>query len=61
MIQYRPTEAPDAEAVAYLDAHSWREHYRGSFSDEFLEGDLVGERLQAWRERLDLGYRLVLA
>jgi ribosomal protein S18 acetylase RimI-like enzyme len=53
MIEYRPANASDAEAVASLHAHSWRENYRGAFSDVFLDGDLLGERLRVWRERLD--------
>jgi ribosomal protein S18 acetylase RimI-like enzyme len=52
-IEYRPAEPSDAEAVAALHARSWRESYRGSFHDAFLDGDLVGERLRVWRERLD--------
>ena len=53
MIEYRPATAEDAHAVASLHARSWRESYRGSFTDEFLDGDLVAERLAVWRERLD--------
>ena len=33
MITYRPAQPGDAEAVARLHARSWRESYRGSFSD----------------------------
>jgi ribosomal protein S18 acetylase RimI-like enzyme len=51
-IAYRDAEASDAEAVAALHARSWREHYRGEFEDAYLDGDLVGERLAVWRERL---------
>ena len=53
MIEVRPAQAPDAEAVARLHARSWREHYRGEFTDAFLDGDLLGERLRVWRGRLD--------
>lgn len=53
MIEYRPAEPSDAESIASLHARSWREHYRGAFVDAFLDGDLVGERLRVWRERLD--------
>src|SRR5271157_5705876 len=53
MIEYRPAKPSDAEAVAYLHAHSWRENYRGAFSDTFLDGDLPEERMRVWRERLD--------
>ena len=52
MIEYRPAKPPDSEAVAFLHAHSWRENYRGAFSDAFLDGDLPEERLRVWRERL---------
>src|SRR5512145_1859076 len=53
MIEYRPAEPPDAEAIAALHARSWRESYRGLFHDAFLDGDLTGERLHVWRERLE--------
>lgn len=53
MIEYRSAKPPDAEAVAFLHARSWRENYRGAFSDAFLDGDLPAERLRAWRKRLD--------
>jgi ribosomal protein S18 acetylase RimI-like enzyme len=52
VIEYRPARASDAEAIAHLHARSWRENYRGSFHDAFLDGDLPGERLCVWRERL---------
>jgi ribosomal protein S18 acetylase RimI-like enzyme len=53
MIEYRCARADDAEAVAGLHARSWRESYRGEFTDAFLDGDLPGERLAVWRERLE--------
>lgn len=53
MIAYRPAEPSDAQAIAALHARSWRESYRGSFTDEFLDGDLLAERLCVWRARLD--------
>ncbi|MHC4065673.1 MAG: GNAT family N-acetyltransferase [Planctomycetota bacterium] len=52
MIEYRQAQAGDAEAVALLHARSWRENYRGAFTDAFLDGDLSGERLGVWHERL---------
>jgi len=52
MTEYRPANPSDAEAIASLHARSWRESYRGSFHDAFLDGDLRGERLRVWRERL---------
>jgi ribosomal protein S18 acetylase RimI-like enzyme len=53
VIAYRSAAPGDAEAVASLHAESWRRNYRGSFTDAFLDGDLLGERLAVWRERLD--------
>lgn len=53
MIEHRPAMPSDAVAIANLHAQSWRENYRGSFHDAFLDGDLPGERLRVWRERLD--------
>lgn len=52
-IQYRPAERADADAIALLHTRSWRENYRGSLSDAFLDGELPEERLRVWRERLD--------
>jgi len=52
MIHYRGAAPPDVEAVAALHARSWRESYRGEFTDAFLDGDLLGERRAVWRERL---------
>lgn len=53
MIGYRAAGPADAEAIALLHTRSWRESYRGSFSDAFLDGDLPAERLRVWRQRLD--------
>jgi ribosomal protein S18 acetylase RimI-like enzyme len=48
----RGASADDAVEVARLHADSWRRHYRGAFSDIFLDGDLEADRLAAWTERL---------
>ena len=53
MIDYRPATSSDAEAVALLHARSWRENYRGAFTDKFLDDDLQSERLLVWSKRLD--------
>jgi GNAT superfamily N-acetyltransferase len=45
----------DAEAVASLHADSWRKHYRGAYSDAFLDGDVFGDRNAVWTERLHSG------
>jgi len=52
VIEYREARPADAEAVALLHVRSWRESYRGSFSDSFLDEEQPGERLRVWHERL---------
>jgi ribosomal protein S18 acetylase RimI-like enzyme len=51
-LRFRSAEAGDAAGVAGLHADSWRRHYRGAFSDAFLDGDVAGYLLARWSERL---------
>jgi GNAT superfamily N-acetyltransferase len=37
--------------VAALHADSWRRHYRGAYSDAFLDGDVAIDRLEVWTAR----------
>jgi ribosomal protein S18 acetylase RimI-like enzyme len=50
--QFRLAGSADAEVVANLHADSWRRHYRGAYSDAFLDGDVVADRLAVWTDRL---------
>jgi ribosomal protein S18 acetylase RimI-like enzyme len=50
-VEYRSAVASDAEEIADLHAESWRLHYRGAYSDEFLDGDVFAERKKVWRQR----------
>lgn len=52
MPSYRDATSRDAEGIAALHADSWRRHYRGAFLDSFLDGDVLGNRVAVWRERL---------
>jgi ribosomal protein S18 acetylase RimI-like enzyme len=52
-LRLRPASGADAAAVAALHADSWRRHYRGAFSDAYLDGDLDADRLAVWTARLD--------
>ena len=52
-IEYRLAHPSDVHDIANLHAQSWRENYRGVYLDAFLDGDLPGERLRVWRDRLD--------
>jgi ribosomal protein S18 acetylase RimI-like enzyme len=51
-LRYREAGPGDARAVAGLHADSWRRHYRGAYSDSFLDGDVVGYLLTRWTELL---------
>jgi GNAT superfamily N-acetyltransferase len=51
-VKFRSASFADAEAIAALHADSWRRHYRGAFSDAFLDGDIQADRLIVWTERL---------
>ena len=51
-LRFRSAGASDAPAIARLHAESWRRHYRGAYSDSFLDGDVHADRLAAWSERL---------
>jgi GNAT superfamily N-acetyltransferase len=39
-MNFRLAGPPDADAIAALHADSWRRHYRGAYSDAFLDGDV---------------------
>jgi GNAT superfamily N-acetyltransferase len=50
-LRFRAACLADAHAIAGLHADSWRHHYRGAYSDAFLDGDVFGNRLSVWSER----------
>lgn len=52
-LEFRTACCTDAPAIARLHAESWRRHYRGAYSDAFLDGDVTSDRLAVWTERLD--------
>lgn len=45
----------DAAAIGVLHAESWRRHYRGAYSDAYLDGELDTDRLLVWTKRLTHG------
>lgn len=51
-LRFREAGAADAADIAALHADSWRRHYRGAYSDEFLDGDVEANRLAVWTSRL---------
>jgi len=51
-VVFRRAGLEDAESVARLHADSWRRHYRGAYSDAFLDGDVENDRFRVWSDRL---------
>ena len=51
-VEIRRASSLDAAAIARLHAESWRENYRGAYSDDFLDGDVFADRRTVWSDRL---------
>jgi ribosomal protein S18 acetylase RimI-like enzyme len=52
LLHIRPARLTDAAAIAALHADSWRRHYRGAYSDAYLDGDVNADRMAVWKDRL---------
>jgi GNAT superfamily N-acetyltransferase len=52
-VSFRAARPGDASAIAELHADSWQRHYRGAFSDAFLDGDVLAYLRPVWTGRLD--------
>ena len=50
---YRPANPSDAVRIGRRHADSWRRHYRGAYSDAYLDGEVCGDRTAVWTERLN--------
>lgn len=51
-LRFRAARPEDAEAVAALHTDSWRRHYRGAYSDAFLDEEAPEYLGRLWTERL---------
>ncbi len=51
-MQYRLATLDDLDNLAELHAQSWRDSYRGIFSDSYLDDDVWDERKTAWTNQL---------
>jgi predicted N-acetyltransferase YhbS len=49
---YRRATPGDIGAIAALHADSWRRHYRGAYSDDFLDHHVWDDQLITWTGRL---------
>jgi ribosomal protein S18 acetylase RimI-like enzyme len=50
-LTYRPARTGDALAIAALHADSWRRHYRGAYTDAFLDDEAAGFLADMWTGR----------
>lgn len=50
-LRLRVADLGDAGRVALLHADSWRRHYRRAYSDSYLDGDILTDRLAVWSVR----------
>jgi GNAT superfamily N-acetyltransferase len=53
MIHFRTAELADAPTIAAIHARSWQIHYRGIYSDRYLDHEVVAERSAVWHSRLE--------
>lgn len=51
-MELRHATMRDIDSIAALHADSWRRNYRGAYSDAFLDGDVLADRLAVWTDRL---------
>lgn len=52
MIQLRDAQLSDYLAIARLHAASWKQTYRGIYSDQFLDQEVEQDRAALWHNRL---------
>lgn len=53
MFSFRSAVKNDYKAIAALHAKSWQQNYRGTFSDHFLDDEVLSDRLAVWKNRLE--------
>jgi ribosomal protein S18 acetylase RimI-like enzyme len=51
-LRYRTARPDDLEAIAALHTDSWQRHYRGAYTDHFLDDEAPGVLLELWTDRL---------
>ena len=51
LVKYRAASAADVDQIARLHADSWSRHYRGAYSDTYLDKDVWSDRGELWAER----------
>ncbi|NOH83687.1 GNAT family N-acetyltransferase [Vibrio sp. 03-59-1] len=51
-MELKVAEYKDYERIAQLHAQSWKQYYKGILGDEYLEHDVLDDRLVIWQTRL---------
>lgn len=51
-MEIKVAEYCDYERIAQLHAQSWRTHYQGILGKEYLDNDVLEDRLLIWQTRL---------
>ncbi|MEX1195602.1 MAG: GNAT family N-acetyltransferase [Dehalococcoidia bacterium] len=51
-MNYREATRDDTLAIATLHAESWQVAYRGAYSDDFLDGPVLQDRIAVWERRM---------
>jgi len=52
MLIYRLAKPSDYKSIAALHAQSWKENYRGSFLDDYLDHHADADRMSVWSKRM---------
>jgi ribosomal protein S18 acetylase RimI-like enzyme len=53
-LNYRHAISDDAVSIAHLHAKSWQQTYQGIMADDYLKRDVLQDRLDVWRSRLNI-------
>ena len=51
-MNFRNATPQDATAIASIHTVSWQQNYRGIWSDEYLDGNLLEEKTTYWKKKL---------
>ena len=51
-MEFRKAEFSDWEDIASLHAKSWQENYRNILSDQFLDNEVIENRNEYWKKKL---------
>ncbi len=51
-MDFRVAEYKDYERIAHLHAQNWKKHYRQMLTDDYLDNDVLNDKLLIWQIRL---------